>query len=143
MISYKYKLPGWILVLTGIALTVVYAVKRIDLSVPVFAIVTSYMETKFLTVIDNNVFEEIVILFYLSGFLLTAFSKDKNEQDFYKKLRGEAWTKAVLTNSFFLLFIVLFVFGVGFVVFMVVNLFSVFVFYHVFYWQEKRNFLKK
>jgi hypothetical protein len=129
-----------LLVLTGIALTVVYAVRRIDLSVPVFAFVTSYMETKFFTIVYNNVFEEIIILFYLSGFLLTSFSKDKNEQAYNKNLRGDAWTKAIFANSVFLLFIVLFVYGVGFVVFMVVNLFSVFVYYHIFYWQKKRKF---
>lgn len=136
-------MPGLVLVMIGIALTVIYSIQRIDISFPVFAIVTSYMETKFLTIIDNNIFEELIILCYLFGFLFTSFSKDKDEKEIYTILRGEAWKKAILANSLFLLFIVLFIYGIGFVVFLIVNLFSSFVLFHFFYWQKKREYEKK
>ena len=143
MIPNMFKMPGIFLVLTGIALTITYTIQPADISMPVFAIVSSYMETKYFTVSSNNIFEELIILCFLFGFLLTSFSKDKNEKEFYSVLRGEAWKNAILVNSFFLLFNVLFIYGFVFVSFLIANLFSTFLFYHLFYWHKKRKYLLK
>lgn len=139
MLPYKFKYPGFILIASGIFLTILYSIHRLDLSVPVFAIQSSYLSTKYFTFTHNNIFEELIILSYLGGFLLTAFSKEKDEIEAFKKLRGDAWGKAILANAVILAFFTLFIFGRSFILFLFVNLFSPFVLYHLFFWLKKRK----
>ena len=140
MISYKFKIPGFVLILIGIALTILYYFHKMDWSVPVFAIQSSYLETRYFTIIETNIFEELILLSYFLGFLMTAFSKEKIEQPEYKVLRGKAWQKAVLVNLFILIFGTVFIYGTGFVGLLVFNLVSVFVFFHIFFYFRKRKF---
>lgn len=139
MVSYKYKPIGLILVLIGFGLTIIYSLHKTDLSVPVFAIHSSYLDTKYFAIINNNIFEEVIILLFITGFILTAFSKEKTETEELRKIRGESWQSAVLLNSALIVFVTLFIFGKGFMMFLIYNLFSVFIFFHLFYWIKKRK----
>jgi len=140
MISSKYKILGFLLILTGIVFTAVYSLHRVDLSMPVFAVYASYLETKYLTLIKTNIFEELILLSFLAGFLLTAFSKERTEHEYYSTLRVKAWHLAILINSAMLIFSTLFVFGRGFLMLLIFNLFSNFIFYHIIFILKKRKF---
>lgn len=140
MISSKYKIAGIVFILTGLVLTAVYSLHRVDLSMPVLAVHSSYLSTKYFTIIRTNIFEELIFLSFFAGFLLTAFSKEKVEHESYPALRGKAWQVAILINSSLLVFFTLFVFGKGFMMILIFNLFSTFIFYHIIFWLKKRKF---
>jgi hypothetical protein len=137
MLNYKFKIPGLVLILAGIGMTAVYSLNRVDWQIPVFAISSSYLETRYFAVIRTNVFEEIIFLVYFSGFLLTAFSKEKAEREEYAKLRGEAWQSAILINSALLVFGTIFLYGKGFMMLIIYNVFSVFIFYLLVFYLKK------
>jgi len=139
MLPHRYKPIGSVLVLIGLGLAIFYSLHKIDISVPVFAIHSSYLETKYFAIIKNNIFEELIILFFITGFILTAFSKERLETEMYRKIRGEAWQAAVLLNSAILIFATLFIYGTGFMMLLIYNLFSIFIFFHLFYWLKKRK----
>jgi len=141
MISYRFKIPGLILVLVGLALAILYTFHKMDWSVPVFAVQSSYLTIRYFTVIETNIFDEVILLCFFLGFLMTAFSKDSDEKAAYPKLRGEAWQKAVLVNLLILIFGTLFIFGTGFVYLLVFNLVSVF--FYLFYYARKRKYKRE
>jgi hypothetical protein len=140
MISYKFKIPGYILILAGIVLTAIYSFHRVDISMPVFAVYSSFLLTKYFTVIKTNIFEELIILSFLGGFLLTAFSRERTDHEYYTILRGKAWHLAILLNSVLLVFSTVFIFGRGFLMVLVINLFSTFILYHLIFMVKKRKF---
>jgi hypothetical protein len=140
MISNRYKLPGYLFILTGIVLTTIYSLHRVDISMPVFAVYSSFLLTKYFTVIKTNIFEELILISFLGGFLLTAFSRERTEHEYYSVIRGKAWHLAILVNSALLIFSTIFVFGRGFLMVLVINLFSTFILYHLIFFFKKRKF---
>ena len=48
MLSHKFKIPGYILIILGFVLTYLYFVVNIRIEIPVLAIVSSFTETKLL-----------------------------------------------------------------------------------------------
>jgi len=52
---------------------------------PVFAIYSSYMETRFFTMVSTNFADELIILLFLAGLSILVFLKEKNETDYLKK----------------------------------------------------------
>jgi hypothetical protein len=115
----KYLLPNWfktaglILFLAGIVFSYLHfsaGVKPKFLDVKVFALYSTYLETKSLKVIHNNISEEICGFTTVLGLLLFALSKEKNEKEHYGTLRlkafiisGYLWALIILA-SFFLIF---------------------------------------
>ncbi|MCA2005047.1 MAG: hypothetical protein LDL01_04545, partial [Ignavibacterium sp.] len=73
---------GLLLVVLGVisAYTRFYlGIKPSFLTIPVFTIYSSFIDTKTFQIITNNISEEIVILLLLIGLLLINFSKEKFE----------------------------------------------------------------
>ena len=140
MIHHRYKILGFILILLGIGLTILYTVHRMSWQVPVFAIHSSYLVTKYFTVIKTNIYEEMIFLSYFAGFLLTAFSKEKVELGAYGGLRAGAWQNAIKINTGLLILCTLFVYGRGFLAVLIFNMFSVFILYHIIFYLKKRRF---
>ena len=129
MISYKFKYVGWAFFLTGLTLIVINQIQRIKIKIPVLAVHSSYIQTKYFAIITTNIFEEITLICFLAGFLLTIFSKEKVELKEYKTLREESWRIAIFLNSAMLAFSILFIYGRGFAAVLILNMFSIFVFY--------------
>jgi hypothetical protein len=96
---------------------------------PVLAVHSSYLQTKYFAVITTNIFEEITLICFLAGFLLTIFSREKVELKEYKTLREESWRIAIFLNSAMLAFSIIFIYGRGFAAVLILNMFSTFVFY--------------
>jgi hypothetical protein len=140
MISYKFKIIGYIFILAGIVLTALYSYHRVDISMPVYAVYSSFLVTKYFTIIKTNIFEEVTILSFLAGFLLTAFSKEKTEHEYYATLRGKAWQTAILLNSAWLILSTAFIFGRGFLMVLILNLCSTFILYQIIFLLKKRRF---
>ena len=62
MLSNKFKIPGYVLIILGFVLTYLYFVVNIRIEIPVLAIVSSFTETKFFTIYKTNVADEFIIL---------------------------------------------------------------------------------
>lgn len=143
LLHNKFKIPGIIMVLAGIIMTTIYFLADFRFELPVFAVVSSYMKTSFFTTFKTNFADEAILLLLLVGFLLWAFSKEKVETDGLWSLRQEALKRAILTNTGFLLFTVLFIYGSGFIAIILLNLILPFVWYLSFFYflmsREKRK----
>jgi len=129
MLSNKFKIPGYVLIILGFVLTYLYFVVNIRIEIPVLAIVSSFTETKFFTIYKTNVADEFIILSLVAGFCMVVFSKEKNETDSIKKIRTKSLLHTVRIDISLLLFFTLFIYGGGFMVFIVINIVLPFIIY--------------
>ncbi len=139
LLPYKFKWIGTVLVLIGFSGLAFYAFFDFRLDLPVFAVYSSFFETRMFAIIQTNVADELIMLTLLTGFVFLAFSKEKAESEILDKMRVKAFAKAMLTNAVLLAFSILFVFGNGFVMVLLINIFSVFIFYLVYFFLLKRT----
>jgi hypothetical protein len=138
LLSYKFKLPGLVLIFAGTVLTFFYFGLDFRFEIPVLALFSSFMETRFFTIFRTNFADELIMLLFLSGLFLLAFSADKHELDSYKSLRIKALIKTVVADSIFIILSLLFVYGSGFLAVAIMNFFLPFILYLVIF-----NILKK
>ena len=143
LLPYKFKWVGTVLVCLGMVGLVFYIWFDFRLILPVLAVVSSFLETKTFIILQTNVADELILLSFLAGFFFLIFSKEKTETVYLDQLRARAFSKAVVANMVLLLFSILFVYGNGFMAIILLNLFSVFIFYLIFFYFLKRKELKK
>ena len=142
LLPYKFKWIGALLVLFGSIVLVFYVLYNLVFMLPVFAVFSSFLETKVFAIIKTNIADELIMLALLSGFFFMAFSKEKTENENMPPIRANALSKAVFANTVFLIFSILFIYGNGFVAMILLNLVSPFIFYLVFLFILKRKFLR-
>lgn len=127
LLPNKFKNLGWLLIIPGFFLSILrfyYGIKLRMFDIKVFAIYSNYIDTKYFSVIENQVSEEIAGTLLLLGLLILAFHKEKEETDIIVRIRYESLLTSLLINSAFMLVSLLFVFGIGFVEMMIINIFS-------------------
>jgi hypothetical protein len=129
LLPFRFKWIGAALVILGGSGLIWFLVFDFILVLPVFAVVSSIMETKVFAVVRTNIADELIMVLLLSGFFLMAFSREKNETEELNAIRISAFMKAIWVNSALLLFSVLFLYGKGFLVVLLLNLFSMFLIY--------------
>ncbi len=142
LLPYKYKIPGYALLIAGAVMTYLYFVVNIRLEIPVPAIISSFAETKFFTTYKTNIADELLILLLITGFSLIVFSKEKNETVQLRELRIRSLIRTALTDIFIILFATLFVYGSGFMAIIIMNLFLPFIIYLIFFNVAKRKIMK-
>lgn len=147
LLPHKIKFVGVILFILGIVtayIRFVLGTKPSFLTLPVFAVYSSFLETKTFQLIPNNISEEIVIVLLLVGLLLINFSSEKLETEYTNALRFKAMMYSVLVNTILLLFNTLFVYGFAFVSVLMVNIFSQLILYQIIFrfliFRNKNNF---
>jgi len=126
------------MIFAGTVLTFFYFAFDFRFELPVLAIFSSFMETRFFTTFRTNFADELIMLLFLSGLFLLAFSEDKHELDYFKSLRIKALIKTAVAYSIIVMLVLLFVYGTGFMAFSIVNLFLPFILYLIIF-----NILKK
>lgn len=129
MLSFKWKIAGFIIAALSAILAVFYFAAGFRFEMPVLAIVSSYREIKFLSIFSTNFADETILLGFISGFALIAFSRERKELACYRGIRISALTKAVVIYTLFLIFSVLFLYGSVFMGIVVLNLVLPFVLY--------------
>lgn len=141
LLPYHWKLVGCILVLAGIVMGVFYLWFDFRFTMPVFAVYSSFFETKICETFTTNFADELTLLLLLSGLTLIIFSNEKKETEYIAGIRNKAMTKALLSNNILLLASIFFVFGSGFIVILVVNIFLFSLFYLFFFYlmKQKKN----
>ena len=132
LLPKSFSYAGWLFVILGIVSAVFrfhYGIKPEFLKIKVFAIYSSFLQSKYFSFITNNYSEEITGLLVLTGLLFIAFSKEKNDNEEIMLLRFRSLFLSVYINSMLLILSLLFVFGLGFVDVLVLNIFSLLVIY--------------
>jgi hypothetical protein len=137
LLPYPVKFVGLFLSFIGILLSILYIWFDFRFTMPVFAVFSSFLETKMFVIFRTNFADEITLIFLVTGISLIVFSKEKNETELLDSMRFSAFTKALISNTIFLLFSILFVFGSGFISILVLNLFSYSLFYLIFFYLAK------
>jgi hypothetical protein len=136
LLPHWCRIIGFLLFFSGIISTYLLYVldfKPDILNIKVFAVFSYYFDKKYLSVISNDAGEEISIILILIGLLLLSLSKLRNESDESLSLRIQALFITVYINTFIILLSVIFIYGVGFIAFTIVNCFSLlFINYTVF-----------
>lgn len=137
LLPYRWKLLGISLTVIGMVLAIVFFSLDFRLKIPVFAVYSSFLEAKMFVTFQTNFADEIIMILLLCGLGLIIFSKEKTEYEGYDLIRLKALAKAVLVNICFLLFAVLFIYGSGFIAILVINIFSLFLLYLLFFYKAK------
>ena len=143
MFSYKYKKPGILLLIAALILTIYYFLFNFRFSFPVFAVISSYSETKFFWSFSTNFADELILLLFTTGFTLTILSREKTEYREYKLIRRKAIYYTIMAEIGYLIFIILFLFGSAFIALVILNLFLPFVLYLVSFNVMKLKVLRK
>ncbi len=139
LLPYTWKVVGFFLAMVGVVLGFFYIWFDFRFTMPVFAVFSSFLETKLFVTFNTNFADELIMLLLVSGLALIVLSKDKTESENLDAIRGKALIKALISNSIFLFFSILFIFGSGFISILVLNLFSLFLFYLFFFYLLKRK----
>jgi len=87
----------------------------------VFAVYSVYLKTRTMKVESNQLIEEIVGLLVIFGLLMIAFAREKNETPQVSSIRLRAFFISFYLNTAFLIFSVLFTFGLAFIYMTVLN----------------------
>lgn len=124
----SFKKIGWIILVPAAILGIVmslYDYDLINLESTVFAIYYGHLfePSKTFTVIENNIADEILAILVIIGGLMAAFSEEKDEDEYIAKIRLESLLWATYINYGFLLFSVLFIYGLGFLQILIFNMF--------------------
>lgn len=129
LFPHRFKLIGWILfvpaVILGLLITL-FDYTPVEWNATVFAIYDGglFEANKVMTLVKNNVFDEIVGVVAIVGGVLAAFSKEKDEDEYIAQIRLESLLWATYINYGFLLFSILFIYGLGFYQIMIFNMFT-------------------
>ncbi len=123
------KKIGWFIFIPAVIAGVYYLFDGTELAfldARVFAIYDDEImgETIYFKMTDNNLTDEILGILLLIGSVLVAFSKEKDEDEFIMKIRLESLLWATFVNVGFLLFCLMFIYGMMFFTVMMLNMYS-------------------
>ena len=114
-------------------------------NIKVFAIVTTYLETRYFVISQTNILDELAAILFISGIALFSFSKEKNEKEHFEALRIKAFINAMYVTIAFWLTSFLFIYGMAiFIVsFLVFILFLIIynIFFRYYLQKNKNSFL--
>jgi len=116
---------GFLFLAGGIILGIArfhYSFKPDLLDMKMFAFSSSYIETKYMEFVKNNMSEEFTGLLIVSGLFLIAFSREKAENEMKSRLRLKAFFIAAYLNLLFLLVSLFFTFGFAFIFMLMANM---------------------
>jgi len=130
MKGFSYLLPkgfrfvGVIFTSVGTILGIMrfyFGVKPDLLDQKVFAVYSVYLKTRTMKVESNQLIEEIVGLLVILGLLMIAFSREKDENPLISAVRLKAFFISFYINTAFLIFSILFTYGLAFIYMTVLN----------------------
>ena len=120
----RLRIPGSVFVLLGTVVLFIrfyFGIKPEWLELKVFAIYSAYLDVKYITVIQNQLIEEIGGLFLLGGLYMIAFSKEKKETSVTNSARLQAFMISIWINAVLMVLSLLFIYGLGFAFMMMIS----------------------
>lgn len=129
-----FKKIGWFLFVPGIVLGALVMIGNWEpdffkMKVFAFSNFQIMAENSSFTFIENNVIDEIAGLLIIFGAMFIAFSKEKKEDEFISKIRLESLAWATYLNYGILIFAFVFVYGMSFFWVLVLNMFTILIFF--------------
>ncbi len=143
LLPHYCKMIGASLIMIGLVFAILYLKFDFNYTSPVFALISIFLENKFFVITKTNIVDELTLIFFVVGFAMLVFSKEKIESDSIQKMREKAIMKATAMNCIFLLFSILFIYGGGFIGVLIFNSISVFIFYLILFNLNIRKNTKK
>lgn len=146
LLPNRFKIVGGILLFIGIVLGVIrfyFGLKPDYLKISVLSVYSAFLETKYFSVITNNISEEIVGLLVLIGLFMIAFSKEKDENDNVQMIRLSSMYLSVFINTLLLALSFFFVYGIAFAEMMALNLYSVLIIFIITFKVQLYPYLQK
>lgn len=125
MLPRSLRFAGIIFFISGLLFAVArfkYGFKPDALDLKTFAMYSSYLETKYMQIIRNNMGEEISGFLLLAGLFLISFSREKHETEQLDALRLKAFFLTAYLNFAFLLGCLFFTYGMAFMYMLMVNM---------------------
>ena len=134
LFPYGLKKVGWILLIPGIIFGIYYLITDAQpefLDAQVFSLAnTPIMESStYFSIIEDNIFNEIIALLIIFGALFIAFSKEKQEDEFISKIRFESLVWATYINYAVLIFTLFFIYDLAFLWVFTFNMFTILFFF--------------
>jgi len=136
LLPHRFKKTGWFLLVLGIILGIAMRFFGIDSDyfgrIPFLGIVTENFLTSnkhFFKVAENGFLDELVAVLIILGGVLVGFCKTKIEDEFILQMRLSSLVWSVYVNYGILFLAVLFVFDMPFFDVMVLNMFTVLLFF--------------
>ena len=149
LLPYRWKKIGWFLLVPFFVLGLLYLVLGDEFTFNFahlhFGANTLFSNDNWLFSLKNNDFtDEIISIGLIVGILLTAFSKEKVEDEWIARTRLDAMLWAVYLNTILLLLSIIFLYGDFFWQVMILNLFTAPLFFllrfrYVLWQSEKEN----
>jgi len=139
LLPNKFKLIGWIILVISVILGLfhLFYLKGSELK---------FLDVKMFTVYSQNFLSSSSVIFgldkvnltgtiigilFIFGAVMVAFAKEKNEDEFIRKIRLESFLWATYINYAILIFCFLFLYGTGFLYVMIFNMFTVIILFIV------------
>lgn len=128
---YKIRFLGFAFIVSAIPFTYLYfwGGKPDIFKINIFALVTTYMETRYFVLAQTNILDELAAILFISGIALVTFSKEKTEHKHFENLRIKAVVNSIYITIIFWALSFLFVYGMA----IFVVSFSVFILFLVTY----------
>jgi hypothetical protein len=117
LLPFFFRLPGFILVAAGSVFGIMrfwFDIKPGFLHMKVYAIYSEYLGEKYFHFIRDNMSEELVGVLLVMGAWMVALSRDRFETDEKAAARSKAFFISAYIQIAFLLFSLLFMFGIAF-----------------------------
>lgn len=113
LLPYRFRYVGFLLIILsfGAAYLYFWGGRPAFFEIPVFAIVTSYVETRWMVIAQTNALDEIAVVFGILGLLFVGFSREKQEKTGYNPLRVKAIFYSVYIAAGLWILVYLTIFG--------------------------------
>ena len=137
----RFKRIGWIILIPSVIVGIfmLSGILTIDfLEVNVFTIYAKFLfeDHTLFGLVKNNVADEILTVLCIIGGILVAFCEEKREDEFIAKTRTESLVWATYVNYAVLIVCTLFFYGIAFWYVIILNLFTILLFFIIrFYYQ--------
>lgn len=141
----RFKIWGIIFICISLILAfllVYIGFKPSWLEFKVFAIFSYYIEARFMKFMSNSMMEEIIALFFILGFAILAFSREKDEKPEYNALRLKAFIWSMYAYFTFIVFAILFTYGFAFMYMLMLSMAMPFILFFIIFRFQIRKFLR-
>ncbi|MBN1650867.1 MAG: hypothetical protein JW857_06040 [Bacteroidales bacterium] len=134
LLPYSFKKIGWLIFIPSFILGILWLIFDFEpafLDVNVIGLFShDFMKTRgFIAIFENNIANELIGVFIIVSGIFVAFAKEKNEDEFISKIRLESLLRATYLNYGILVFALIFIYDKSFFTVMIVNMFTVLLFF--------------
>ena len=134
LLPNKFKKIGWIVFVPSLIVGILWLIFEfepnfLDVKVLSFFNDELFKPSEFIVVVENNIANEILGVLIIISASFIAFAKEKNEDEFISKLRLESLVRATYLSYGILIFALLFIYNMAFFTVMIINMFTILIFF--------------